>query len=64
MAKHYVCTGGCKGVSDKPGVCQMEDCARYNEALEECDCTDGTHYGAFDFEHDHDASMPEVIDGA
>jgi len=42
---HYICTGGCHGVSDTPGVCQAEDCAKYQQPLEECDCTDNSHYG-------------------
>ena len=40
---HYVCRGECAGVSDAPGVCQAEDCARSKEALEACDCEDGSH---------------------
>lgn len=48
MNKHYICTGGCKGVSDKPGVCQTEGCPKHKHQLKECDCTDGKHYGAFD----------------
>jgi hypothetical protein len=42
--KHYVCLGGCKGVSDKPGVCQAPDCAHHQHELVECDCTDGQHH--------------------
>ena len=42
---HYICTGGCKGVSDTPGVCQAGDCPKYVHPLEECDCTDGNHGG-------------------
>lgn len=43
--QHYICTGGCGGVSDKPGVCQAKDCSKHNHALEPCDCKDGKHYG-------------------
>ncbi len=43
MPKHYVCTGGCGGVSAKPGTCAALSCARYGKPLELCDCTDGTH---------------------
>jgi len=46
--KHYICTGGCMGVSDKPGVCQAEDCQNHMHQLEPCDCTDGRHYGRQD----------------
>ena len=41
--KHYICTGGCKGVSDKPGVCQAEGCPKHGQPLTECNCTDGKH---------------------
>jgi len=40
---HYICTGGCKGVSDKPGVCQTEECSKFGQQLFECMCTDGEH---------------------
>lgn len=46
--KHYICTGGCGGVLEKPGTCQAEDCAKYKEPLEKCECKDGTHNGAFE----------------
>jgi hypothetical protein len=40
---HYICTGGCKGVSDSPGVCRAVDCPDHGKALKPCDCEDGTH---------------------
>ncbi|MDO8509341.1 MAG: hypothetical protein Q7S27_06700 [Nanoarchaeota archaeon] len=43
--KHFVCNGGCKGVSDKPMKCQAKECAKYGKALIECDCTDDGHFG-------------------
>lgn len=43
MEKHYICTGGCQGVSDKLGVCQAEDCPDYQKPLKECNCEDGLH---------------------
>lgn len=43
--KHYVCPGGCQGVSDTPGLCQAPDCPSYGEALLECSCSDGKHEG-------------------
>jgi len=43
MEKHYICTGGCGGVSETPGVCQAEGCADYGKDLKECSCTDGFH---------------------
>ncbi len=46
---HYICTGGCQGVSKVPGTCQAPDCADYQQTLVECDCTDGLHHG-----HDED----------
>jgi len=46
---HYICTGGCKSVaSDSGAVCQATDCSHYNQPMEECDCPDNKHFGAFD----------------
>ena len=42
--EHYVCLGGCRGVSRVPGVCQAPDCANHQHELVKCDCTDGLHY--------------------
>ncbi len=41
---HYVCTGGCEGVSDTPLSCQMNYCAKHQEPLIECNCTDSKHH--------------------
>ena len=49
---HYICTGGCKGVSDHHGVCEAEDCPMQGEELLECDCTDEQHEGAFEEERE------------
>jgi len=43
MNTHYVCTGGCKGVSTTPGVCQAELCLKQSLPLTECGCQDGMH---------------------
>lgn len=40
---HYVCIGECKTVSEKPGVCEVKVCSRYNQILVTCTCTDGMH---------------------
>lgn len=40
---HYICTGECEGISQKPGVCQTEGCSMKGKPLESCECTDGTH---------------------
>ena len=40
---HYICTGGCKGISDKPGACEAADCIKYAQPLQECNCIDGKH---------------------
>jgi hypothetical protein len=40
---HYICTGGCHGVSETPGTCQAQDCAKHEQPLVECSCTDGQH---------------------
>lgn len=47
---HYICTGGCGGVSIAPGVCKAEGCSKEGEALEFCDCTDGEHAGLSEIE--------------
>ena len=41
--KHYICLGGCKGVSENLGVCQTESCANHNHELVECPCVDSKH---------------------
>lgn len=40
---HYICKGGCGGVSDVAGVCEADACANQWELLEECDCADAKH---------------------
>lgn len=45
---HYICTGGCKGVSEVAKNCGAEDCQKFDKALQECNCTDDTHGGAFE----------------
>lgn len=40
---HCVCTGGCGGVSETPGVCQDTSCPLHGHPLAECDCGDGKH---------------------
>ncbi len=44
LMSHYICTGGCDGVSRSPGVCQASTCAKYNKPLEACDCKDVKHH--------------------
>ena len=48
---HFICTGGCKTISDRPGACESPTCPEYGEPLKECDCEDGKHYGAFEEEN-------------
>jgi len=45
---HYICTGGCGGSTDVPGVCQAETCPKHGAPLTACDCTDGEHFGLQD----------------
>jgi len=45
---HYICTGGCKGVSEELKNCGAEDCPKHGQPLTACDCDDGQHNGAFD----------------
>lgn len=42
---HYICTGGCGAVVEKPGVCQAMACPKHGQPFEPCDCTDNQHYG-------------------
>ncbi|MBI2578039.1 MAG: hypothetical protein HYV77_04390 [Candidatus Wildermuthbacteria bacterium] len=42
---HYICTGTCGGVGDKPGTCQAGDCPKHGDTLEACYCADGKHGG-------------------
>ncbi|MEK7672854.1 MAG: zinc ribbon domain-containing protein YjdM [Patescibacteria group bacterium] len=41
---HFVCKGGCKGVSEVAGFCEAEGCASQWQMLEECSCADGKHF--------------------
>ncbi len=40
---HFICRGGCSGVSDEAGVCEADGCANQWELLEKCECGDGVH---------------------
>jgi hypothetical protein len=40
---HYICTGGCNGESQEPGVCDAEFCKKEGELLSKCNCEDGVH---------------------
>ena len=40
---HYICMGGCGGVSEESGICETDGCANQYELLEECTCEDGKH---------------------
>ena len=52
---HYVCTGGCGGVSENPGVCNAQSCSKFNMPLTECHCGDGNHNEAYGAEASKDA---------
>lgn len=41
---HYICLGGCRGVSKVPGVCKAPTCKDHNHGLVKCSCVDGLHY--------------------
>lgn len=51
--KHYICTGGCGGVSEKPGICTAEVCSKKGQPLTECDCEE---------RQEHDRVLPDVPD--
>ena len=40
---HYVCLGGCEGVSQNPGVCQATECENLNKNLVSCSCENNEH---------------------
>lgn len=44
---HYVCTGGCKTVSEKSGKCHVRGCPRYRNPLTKCECKDEKHGDLF-----------------
>ena len=56
---HYICTGGCRTVSDKEGVCEVATCPNVGKPLESCDCGQGNHYGKFDKIVDKKVGMSE-----
>ena len=42
--KHYVCDGGCKGVSiDDDTSCQAVDCPKHGQPLQSCTCNNSRH---------------------
>lgn len=45
---HFICKGGCRGISEKSGVCGAKSCSKEGRPLEECMCPDGRHGGAFE----------------
>lgn len=47
---HYICTGGCNGVSDYPGTCQASDCVKHEHPLVACNCDDGKHQEVYEKE--------------
>jgi hypothetical protein len=42
--KHYICNGECKGVSEKSGYCNAEECSKYKKPLKECNCNEEEHF--------------------
>ena len=40
---HYICRGGCKGVSKVKGICQASNCASRGQDLSMCNCGDSLH---------------------
>jgi len=41
---HFICKGGCKGVSEVEGFCEADGCPNQWQPLEACECTDGKHF--------------------
>jgi hypothetical protein len=40
---HFICTGGCGGISEIEGVCEAQFCSKEGQVLTKCDCVDGSH---------------------
>ena len=40
---HYICTGGCEGVSETPGTCQAQDCEKQGQSMDSCECSEELH---------------------
>ncbi len=55
---HYVCTGGCDGVSDEPAACQLKGCIKYELPMAICHCTDGQHAEALANPNNTGAEQP------
>lgn len=49
---HFICTGGCGGISDQAGTCQVRDCMKYHAPLTACHCEDEKHLEAMDDPND------------
>ncbi len=47
MGEHYVCTGGCGGVSPTQKTCAAVDCPKHQVLLTPCSCVDGMHLEAY-----------------
>ena len=45
---HYICTGGCEGVSEVAKTGGAETCSKHGDPLTPCDCVDGKHGGKED----------------
>jgi 4a-hydroxytetrahydrobiopterin dehydratase len=54
---HYICLGGCKGVSKVPGVCGAPDCANHRHELVTCECTNEKHH---DFKIATKSATPDI----
>jgi hypothetical protein len=48
MGEHYVCTGGCEGVSPKQTTCGAPECPKHDTPLTACSCVDGMHLEAYE----------------
>ncbi len=55
MTEHFICTGGCNGVSEKPGTCQDPNCPKHGQALQYCDCGKPEH----DVRRNQDEERPD-----
>lgn len=62
METHYICTGGCGGMSLNPGTCGTFDCANNGHDLKECACDDGLHASFADLTKKTEVEKKKVDD--
>jgi hypothetical protein len=52
---HYICTGGCGGVADTPGVCHDMNCPKHGQPLTK------EEYDEREVGHHHERILPTPL---